>query len=183
MSKKEEVINALEESESNKLITSETIVYHGNENKVHRFSEIRPSFFTTDKEYAKGIHYLIQQEILSSPESNGELYIPEWFKFTTAWWSTGEITDTTYGYAMQFLISEKLVAEENWKIDIGMKTFIVVSKHPYIGNGRQNIASPLTFLLKIFVNCGMNVSMMYSKIKKYARKNVVECIQYGDKKY
>lgn len=54
MSKKEEVINALEESESNKLITSETIVYHGNENKIHRFSEIRPSFFTTDKEYAKG---------------------------------------------------------------------------------------------------------------------------------
>ena len=62
-----------------------------------------------DKEYAKGIHYLIQQEILSSPESNGELYIPEWFKFTTAWWSTGEITDTTYGYAMQFLISEKFM--------------------------------------------------------------------------
>ena len=54
MSKKEEVINALEESESNKLITSETIVYHGNENKVHIFSETRPSFFTTDKEYAKG---------------------------------------------------------------------------------------------------------------------------------
>jgi ribosomal protein S18 acetylase RimI-like enzyme len=34
-------------------INSETIFYHGNENKIHRFSEIKPSFFTTDPEYAK----------------------------------------------------------------------------------------------------------------------------------
>lgn len=54
MSKKEKVINALEKLESNKLVTPETIVYHGNENKIHNFSEISPSFFTTDKEYAKG---------------------------------------------------------------------------------------------------------------------------------
>lgn len=54
MSKKENIINALEELESKKLVTPETIVYHGNENKTHNFSEISPSFFTTDKEYAKG---------------------------------------------------------------------------------------------------------------------------------
>lgn len=35
-------------------ITPKTVFYHGNENKEHRFSELRPTFFTTDKEYAKG---------------------------------------------------------------------------------------------------------------------------------
>ena len=33
--------------------------------------------------------------------------------------------------------------------------------------------SPLAFFLKIFVNCARNISRMYSKVKKYARKNVV----------
>jgi hypothetical protein len=33
---------------------SNTVFYHGNENKKHSFSEIMPSFFTSDKEYAKG---------------------------------------------------------------------------------------------------------------------------------
>lgn len=31
----------------------ELTYYHGNENKIHRFSEYSPPFFTTDKEYAK----------------------------------------------------------------------------------------------------------------------------------
>lgn len=35
------------------IFNSNTIFYHGNENSKHRFSEYRPSFFTTDKEYAK----------------------------------------------------------------------------------------------------------------------------------
>ncbi len=34
-------------------INNKTIFYHGNENKEHRFSEIKPSFFTTDKKYAE----------------------------------------------------------------------------------------------------------------------------------
>ncbi|CAH7382139.1 hypothetical protein VCHA53O466_40436 [Vibrio chagasii] len=33
---------------------SDTVVYHGNENSTHRFSELRPSFFTSDKDYAGG---------------------------------------------------------------------------------------------------------------------------------
>lgn len=32
---------------------NKTIFYHGNENKTHKFSEYMPSFFTSDKEYAK----------------------------------------------------------------------------------------------------------------------------------
>lgn len=45
---KENVLNIKE------TINNKTIFYHGNENKEHRFSEIKPSFFTTDKKYAEG---------------------------------------------------------------------------------------------------------------------------------
>lgn len=36
------------------IYNSQTIFYHGNQNKTHRFSEYRPCFFTTDKNYAEG---------------------------------------------------------------------------------------------------------------------------------
>ena len=35
---------------------------------------------------------------------------------------------------------------------------------------------PLAFFLKIFVSCARNISRMYFKVKKYARKNVVPFI-------
>ena len=62
-----------------------------------------------DKEFAKGITYLIEQKVLDVQESGDELYIPEWFKFTTAWWSSGQITDTTYAHAIQYLLNEKFM--------------------------------------------------------------------------
>lgn len=33
---------------------SDTIFYHGNENPIHKFSEVMPSFFSSDKEYSMG---------------------------------------------------------------------------------------------------------------------------------
>ena len=62
-----------------------------------------------DKEFAKGIAYLIEQKVLDVQESGDELYIPKWFKFTTAWWSSGQITDTTYAHATQYLLNEKFM--------------------------------------------------------------------------
>ena len=62
-----------------------------------------------DKEFAKGITYLIEQKVLDVQESGDELYIPQWFKFTTAWWSSGQITDTTYAHAIQYLLNEKFM--------------------------------------------------------------------------
>ena len=62
-----------------------------------------------DKEFAKGIAYLIEQKVLDVQESGDELHIPEWFKFTTAWWSSGQITDTTYAHATQYLLNEKFM--------------------------------------------------------------------------
>ena len=62
-----------------------------------------------DKEIAKGFAYLIEHKVLDAPESDDELYIPKWFKFTTAWWSSGQITDTTYAHATQYLLNEKFM--------------------------------------------------------------------------
>ena len=62
-----------------------------------------------DKEFAKGFAYLIEHKVLDAPESDDELYIPKWFKFTTAWWSSGQITDTTYAHATQYLLNEKFM--------------------------------------------------------------------------
>ena len=62
-----------------------------------------------DKEFAKGIAYLIEQKVLVVQESDGELHIPKWFKFTTALWSSGQITDTTYAHAIQYLLNEKFM--------------------------------------------------------------------------
>ena len=62
-----------------------------------------------DKEFAKGIAYLIEKKVLDVQESGDELYIPKWFKFTTAWWSSGQITDTTYAHAIQYLLNEKFM--------------------------------------------------------------------------
>jgi len=47
--------------------------------------------------------------VLDVQESGDELYIPKWFKFTTAWWSSGQITDTTYAHATQYLLNEKFM--------------------------------------------------------------------------
>jgi len=63
-----------------------------------------------DKEYAEvAIQYLIEQGMITNPEYGNTLYIPNWFKYTTTWWSTGEISDTTYAHAMQFLIDKKFM--------------------------------------------------------------------------
>ena len=62
-----------------------------------------------DKEFAKGITYLIKQKILDAPDGGDELYIPKWFKFTTAWWAYGQINDTTYANAIQFLLDGKIL--------------------------------------------------------------------------
>ena len=46
--------DTLKSKTKSETFNSSTVVYHGNENKVHKFSEIMPSFFTTDIDYAKG---------------------------------------------------------------------------------------------------------------------------------
>ena len=88
------------------------IIDDGNIGIPYWINDLAKLWLTTqmpDKEYAKAIQYLIQQNILESIESNEELYIPQWFRFPTAWWASGQITDTTYTYTIQFLIDNKFM--------------------------------------------------------------------------
>ena len=89
-----------------------TIIDDGSVGIPYWINDLAKLWLTTqmpDKEYAKAIQYLIEQEILVEPKSHGELYIPQWFRYPTAWWSSDQITDTTYTHAIQFLIDNKFM--------------------------------------------------------------------------
>ena len=89
-----------------------TIIDDGSVGIPYWINDLAKLWLTTqmpDKEYAKAIQYLIEQEILESVESHDELYIPQWFRYPTAWWSSGQITDTTYTHVIQFLIDNKFM--------------------------------------------------------------------------
>jgi hypothetical protein len=93
--------------------TSFTIIDDGSVGIPYWINDLAKLWLTPpnipDKEFAKGIAYLIEHKILDTPEGDDELYIPKWFKFTTAWWSSGQITDTTYAHAIQYLLNEKFM--------------------------------------------------------------------------
>ena len=57
----------------------------------------------------KSIQFLIEQNIIFNPIAGQELQIPEWFKITTAWWASNQISDTVYGDSLQFLINERVI--------------------------------------------------------------------------
>lgn len=62
----------------------------------------------TASDFLKGIEYLIQQGIISVPETAKQQNtgkIPEWVKKNAAWWYEGEIDDKTFATAIQYLIS------------------------------------------------------------------------------
>ena len=89
-----------------------TIIDDGSVGIPYWINDLAKLWLTTqmpDKEYAKAIQYLIEQEILESVESHDELYIPQWFRYPTAWWSSGQITDTTYTHVIQFLIDSRFM--------------------------------------------------------------------------
>ena len=89
-----------------------TIIDDGSVGIPYWINDLAKLWLTTqmpDKEYAKAIQYLIEQEILESVESHDELYIPQWFRYPTTWWSSGQITDTTYTHVIQFLIDSKFM--------------------------------------------------------------------------
>ena len=93
--------------------TSFTIIDDGSVGIPYWINDLAKLWLTPpnipDKEFAKGFAYLIEHKVLDAPESDDELYIPKWFKFTTAWWSSGQITDTTYAHATQYLLNEKFM--------------------------------------------------------------------------
>ena len=62
----------------------------------------------SNTDFMKGIEYLIQQGIISVPNTAKQQSsdkIPNWIKQNAAWWSEGKIDDKTFAGGIQYLIS------------------------------------------------------------------------------
>ena len=64
--------------------------------------------FVTDKDFARAIGYLIEQEIIKIPYTEpGEetiSSIPEWVKNNAGWWIEEKISDTEFTMTLQYLV-------------------------------------------------------------------------------
>jgi hypothetical protein len=76
---------------------------------VKDLSKLWTSGQMPNKEYARAIQFLINEDVIFNPTLGQELRIPEWFKITTSWWANNQIPDTEYGESLQYLINEKVI--------------------------------------------------------------------------
>ena len=71
----------------------------------------------TDSDFITGIQYLIQQDILSVPQTSvtasDEEGIPEWIKNNAGWWAQGLISDDDFLNGIQYLIGIGLISVES----------------------------------------------------------------------
>lgn len=68
----------------------------------------------TDKDFAKGIEYLIQEKIIIIPESehqrsNTSTKIPAWIKTNAGWWAEDKISDSDFALGLQYLIRNGII--------------------------------------------------------------------------
>ena len=74
----------------------------------------------TDDEFAKGLEYLIQKNMIQVPENQSsegasESELPSWLRKNAGWWSQGLLTDEEFFKSIQWLIN-------NGFIDVNAKT-------------------------------------------------------------
>jgi len=68
-----------------------------------------------DPDFAKGIEYLVQENIINVPTSEENVdevdtkSIPIWVKKNAAWWSEGHLTDVEFANGIQYLVSTGLI--------------------------------------------------------------------------
>lgn len=72
----------------------------------------------TDNEFAKGIEYLVQEQIIDVPRSEQIIVdgqevdinnIPRWVKSNADWWSQGHVSDVEFANGIKYLISAGLI--------------------------------------------------------------------------
>ena len=68
----------------------------------------------SDKEFAKGIEFLIKEKIIvvSQSTSHGtvdEVKIPNWIKTSTGWWLQGKISDMEFAKSIEYLIKVGII--------------------------------------------------------------------------
>jgi hypothetical protein len=79
-------------------------------NWVRDFSKYWYNDEISDKEFAKGIEFLIKENIIVVPQSSShgtvdEVKIPNWVKTSTGWWIQGKISDVEFAKSIEYLIN------------------------------------------------------------------------------
>jgi hypothetical protein len=70
-----------------------------------------------DPDFAKGIKYLVQENIINVPTKDENIdesevnitSIPMWVRNNAAWWSEGNLTDVEFANGIKFLLSSGLI--------------------------------------------------------------------------
>ena len=70
-----------------------------------------------DPDFAKGIEYMIQENIIDVPRDNVDVdeelanitSIPMWVRNNASWWSEGQLTDVEFANGLKYLISTGLI--------------------------------------------------------------------------
>ena len=68
----------------------------------------------TDNNFAKGIEFLIKEDIIIVPETksieaNEKVIFPDWIKFNTKWWIEGKISDNDFALGIEYLINAGII--------------------------------------------------------------------------
>lgn len=81
---------------------------------VRDFSKYWYNDEISDKEFAKGIEFLIKENIIvvTQSASHGtvdEVKIPSWVKTSTGWWLQGKISDEEFAKSIEYLIKVGII--------------------------------------------------------------------------
>ena len=68
----------------------------------------------TDRDFARGIEYLIKEKIIIIPESVNQdsstvTKIPAWIKTNAGWWADNRISDSDFALGIQYLIRNGII--------------------------------------------------------------------------
>ena len=68
----------------------------------------------TDRDFARGIEYLIKEKIIIIPESVNQdsstvTKIPAWIKTNVGWWADNRISDSDFALGIQYLIRNGII--------------------------------------------------------------------------
>lgn len=68
----------------------------------------------TDKDFARGLEFLIKEKIIIIPESDKQnsssaTKIPAWIKTNAGWWADNMISDSDFALAIQYLIRNGII--------------------------------------------------------------------------
>ncbi len=67
-----------------------------------------------DSDFANGIQYMIQNEIIVIPNlgqsgASQEQQIPDWVKKNAGWWAAGQISDEEFANGIEFLVTKGII--------------------------------------------------------------------------